>query len=38
MYFNDLTPEKVLSYCRIYAFIILKRVGYQFLQIFNGES
>lgn len=38
MFFTNLTPEKALAYCRIYAFIILKRVGYQFLQIFHGES
>ena len=38
MYFNDLTPDKAVSYCRIYAFIILKRIGFQFLQVFHGDS
>ena len=38
MFFNDLNPDKAVSFCRIYAFIILKRVGYQFLQIFYGDS
>lgn len=38
MYFNNLTPEKALINCRVYAFLILKRVGYQFLQTFFGDN
>lgn len=38
MYFNNLTHEKALINCRVYAFLILKRVGYQFLQTFFGDN
>lgn len=38
MYFNNLTPEKAVINCRVYAFLIFKRVGYQFLQTFFGDS
>jgi hypothetical protein len=35
---NPLTEEKAIINCRVYAFLILKRVGYQFLQIFFGDT
>jgi hypothetical protein len=39
MLFNaPLTEEKAKTNCRVYAFLILKRVGYQFLQIFFGDT
>jgi len=38
MYFNQLTPESSLIYCRVYAFLIFKRISYQFLQVFYGDS
>lgn len=33
-----LTIDKALAHCRVYAFLILKRTGYQFLQTFYGDS
>lgn len=38
MYFNNLTPQTAIIYCRVYAFLILKRICYQFLQVFYSES
>lgn len=33
-----MTPEKALINIRVYAFLILKRVGYHYLQTFYGDS
>lgn len=38
MYFNNLTHDKAVVNCRVYAFLILKRVAYQFLQTFYGDT
>lgn len=38
MNFRNMTPEKALINIRVYAFLILKRVGYHYLQIFYGDS